>query len=68
MTDPAGARAAPRGLGRRTSRGQLDIAELVERAQQGEPRAVARLISLVEDASPLLREVAYKLPRRRFKE
>jgi LAO/AO transport system kinase len=33
------------------------VPELVERARKGEPRAVARLISLVEDASPLLREV-----------
>ncbi|TDO52547.1 LAO/AO transport system kinase [Kribbella sp. VKM Ac-2527] len=33
------------------------VAELVERARSGEPRAVARLISLVEDASPRLREV-----------
>ena len=33
------------------------IAELVERARAGSPRAVARLISLVEDASPQLREV-----------
>ena len=31
--------------------------ELVERARKGEARAVARLISLVEDASPLQREV-----------
>jgi LAO/AO transport system kinase len=31
--------------------------ELVERARHGDPRAVARLISLVEDASPALREV-----------
>jgi len=30
----------------------LDVAELVERARQGQPRAVARLISLVEDAAP----------------
>ena len=35
--------------------------ELVRRAQTGEPRAVARLISLVEDASPLLRQVAEQL-------
>jgi LAO/AO transport system kinase len=34
-----------------------DVADLVERARKGEPRAVARLISLVEDASPALREV-----------
>ncbi|HET6686763.1 MAG TPA: methylmalonyl Co-A mutase-associated GTPase MeaB [Jiangellaceae bacterium] len=33
------------------------IAELVERARDGDPRAVARLISQVEDASPALREV-----------
>jgi LAO/AO transport system kinase len=33
------------------------VPELVERARAGEARAVARLISLVEDASPLLREV-----------
>ena len=34
-----------------------DPAELVKRARDGDPRAVARLISLVEDASPHLREV-----------
>jgi LAO/AO transport system kinase len=33
-----------------------DVAELVERARGGEPRAVARLISLVEDGSAQLRE------------
>ncbi|MDX6258906.1 MAG: GTPase [Kribbellaceae bacterium] len=33
------------------------VAELVERARGGDSRAVARLISLVEDESPLLREV-----------
>jgi len=33
------------------------VPELVERASGGDPRAVARLISLVEDASPALREV-----------
>lgn len=33
------------------------VAELVERARDGDSRAVARLISLVEDESPLLREV-----------
>jgi LAO/AO transport system kinase len=38
------------------ARGQ-DVPDLVERARRGEPRAVARLVSLVEDASPLLREV-----------
>ncbi len=48
-------------VGRRTASGQLGVAELVERARAGEPRAVARLISLVEDASPLLREVAERL-------
>jgi LAO/AO transport system kinase len=41
-------------VGRRTSG---NVPELVERARGGDARAVARLISLVEDASPLLREV-----------
>ncbi|MEU4762553.1 methylmalonyl Co-A mutase-associated GTPase MeaB [Actinosynnema sp. NPDC023794] len=36
----------------------VDVAELVDRAREGQPRAVARLISLVEDAGPQLREVA----------
>ena len=39
--------------GRRTA----SVPELVERARGGEARAVGRLISLVEDESPLLREV-----------
>ncbi len=39
--------------GRRTA----SVPELVERARAGEARAVARLISLVEDESPLLREL-----------
>ena len=34
-----------------------NVPELVERARSGDARSVARLISLVEDASPLLREV-----------
>ena len=38
-----------------------DVPALVERARDGDPRAVARLISLVEDASPLLRDVAAAL-------
>ena len=36
---------------------QIDVPDLVARAEGGEARAVARLISLVEDASPSLREV-----------
>jgi LAO/AO transport system kinase len=39
----------------------VDVAELVRQARDGRPRAVARLISLVEDASPALREVAAAL-------
>ncbi|MBN3931519.1 methylmalonyl Co-A mutase-associated GTPase MeaB [Streptomyces verrucosisporus] len=35
----------------------VDVPKLVEQARQGRPRAVARLISLVEGASPQLREV-----------
>ncbi len=34
-----------------------DVATLVEQAREGRPRSVARLISLVEGASPQLREV-----------
>lgn len=37
------------------------VAELVHRAQAGEARAVARLISLVEDRSPSVREVSAAL-------
>jgi len=37
------------------------VAELVDQGRAGDPRAVARLISLVEDASPLLREVSARL-------
>jgi LAO/AO transport system kinase len=42
-------------------RRQLDVTNLVARARDGDPRSVARLISMVEDASPLLREVASAL-------
>jgi LAO/AO transport system kinase len=35
----------------------VDVPALVEQARKGRPRAVARLISLVEGASPQLREV-----------
>jgi LAO/AO transport system kinase len=38
-----------------------DVGRLVGRARDGDPRAVARLISLVEDESPLLREVTAAL-------
>jgi GTPase len=34
-----------------------DLADLIERAVSGDTRAVARLVSLVEDGSPLLREI-----------
>ncbi|HEX6473089.1 MAG TPA: methylmalonyl Co-A mutase-associated GTPase MeaB [Streptosporangiaceae bacterium] len=40
---------------------EVDVADLVSRATGGSPRAVARLISLVENASPLLREVTAAL-------
>ncbi len=39
----------------------IPVDQLVERAQAGEARAVARLISMVEDASPSLREVSAAL-------
>ena len=48
-------------VGRRAGRRQLPVEVLVTRARGGDQRAVARLISLVEDASPLLREVAQLL-------
>jgi LAO/AO transport system kinase len=38
-----------------------DVPELVRQARDGSPRAVARLVSLVEDASPALRQVAATL-------
>jgi len=48
-----------------TRRGRtLDVPDLVARAERGEARAVARLISLVEDASPALREVMVLLAPR----
>ena len=42
-------------------RSRPSVPELVERAREGDARSVARLISLVEDASPLLREVMARL-------
>jgi len=38
-----------------------DVAGLVAKAREGQPRAVARLISFVEDASPLMRDVTAAL-------
>ncbi|HYY11796.1 MAG TPA: methylmalonyl Co-A mutase-associated GTPase MeaB [Kineosporiaceae bacterium] len=38
-----------------------DVPSLVRQAREGSPRAVARLVSLVEDASPALRDVAAAL-------
>lgn len=35
----------------------IDVPALVDRARNGDARAVARLVSMVEDGSPLLREV-----------
>jgi LAO/AO transport system kinase len=35
----------------------VDVEDLVERARKGQPRALARLISLVENASPQLRPI-----------
>ncbi|TNC24605.1 methylmalonyl Co-A mutase-associated GTPase MeaB [Amycolatopsis alkalitolerans] len=39
----------------------MNISDLVGQAREGQPRAVAKLISLVEDAHPSLREVAAAL-------
>jgi len=52
--------SAPAASGRRGRRA-VDVPTLVERAREGDARSVARLISLVEDASPALREVAAAL-------
>ncbi len=41
----------------------IDVVSLVAQARQGRPRAVARLITLVEDAHPALREVMAALAR-----
>ncbi len=43
------------------ARRSVDVPDLVERTRSGDPRAVARLISLVENDSPVLREVAAAL-------
>jgi LAO/AO transport system kinase len=45
----------------RRSRRTADVPTLVARAREGDARSVARLISLVEDASPAVREVAAAL-------
>src|SRR5438067_374686 len=42
----------------------IDVPALVDRALTGDPRAVARLISAVEDGSPALREVMTALAPR----
>ncbi|GAA3444728.1 methylmalonyl Co-A mutase-associated GTPase MeaB [Planomonospora venezuelensis] len=39
----------------------MDLDELIDGARAGRPRAVARLISLVENGSPLLREITARL-------
>ena len=49
------------GATRRAGLRGSSVDDMVERARAGDPRAVARLVSLVEDASPLLREVTEKL-------
>jgi LAO/AO transport system kinase len=43
------------------SRRSVDVADLVERARDGQPRAVARLISLVENDAVELRDVSAAL-------
>ncbi|GIL31438.1 methylmalonyl Co-A mutase-associated GTPase MeaB [Actinocatenispora comari] len=45
----------------RSAAPRASVAQLVEAARAGRPRAVARLISLVEDGAPELREVAAAL-------
>jgi acetyl-CoA C-acetyltransferase len=50
---PARSGTGPSPIGPRT----VDVPSLVAQAREGRPRAVARLISLVEDGHPALREV-----------
>ena len=45
----------------RRGRSAVSVPDLVQDARAGKPRAVARLISLVEDESPMLREVMAEL-------
>jgi LAO/AO transport system kinase len=45
------------GATSRSVRRSLDVSDLLRRARDGDARAVARLISLVEDEHPVLREV-----------
>jgi LAO/AO transport system kinase len=52
---------APPRPGQRDRGDSNVVQDLVSRARDGDPRAVARLISLVEDESPLLREVTAAL-------
>jgi LAO/AO transport system ATPase len=48
-------------LGVTTNHRAVDVGDLVERARKADARAVARLISLVENDSPLLRQIAAAL-------
>ncbi len=57
MTEVAAGPAHRRTVGL----GGAGVDALAKRARAGDPRAVARLISLVEDGSPLLREVSANL-------
>jgi LAO/AO transport system kinase len=59
VTDALSA-AADRPKGRSAARFS-SVPELVEKARTGDPRSIARLITLVEEASPLLREVMQAL-------
>lgn len=64
MARPAGGDFDPAGGGRGEggpTRIGVDVGDLVERARRGEQRAVGRLLSLVENGGPQLREVAAAL-------
>ncbi|MGW0227318.1 methylmalonyl Co-A mutase-associated GTPase MeaB [Actinopolymorpha singaporensis] len=62
MSEPAPDAEAGGAAGHHTAdRRRRSVPDLVERARAGDPRAVGRLISMVEDASPALREVAATL-------
>jgi LAO/AO transport system kinase len=56
-TSPADEAGGPERRGRPPARAPAAVPELVAQARAGRTRAVARLISLVEDEAPQLREV-----------
>lgn len=57
MRSSSRSRPSPEPLTTSSARRAVDVPALVEQARAGRARAIARLISLVEDAHPALREI-----------